>query len=134
MSGVQRVQSTVPSPRRVTKRGARESQLVEASGAPSIKRLDGEVVKERKLTFAGGTCREVWVGRWKRSSREGDREKECWEKVGLWLTTPLLLKWLFTGRFESTQVIGEYAKGLAFASRRYTTSSRIFSWSLGSRT
>jgi len=137
MPGTQEVQSTVTPPGRVAERGARESRLVKANWVPPVKWLNGEVVRERKLVSPDGTCREVWVGWWKKSSRgEGGGEKKYWEMVGLSLTTPALLTWLYVGHFEDTsdtRVIGKHAKGLTFANRLYITSSHLFPRSLDIR-
>lgn len=62
----------------------RESQSVEASEVPPVKRLDGEVVRQGEIPFAGGMYYEVWVGLWEKGEVAGVKV----EKVS---TGPLLL-------------------------------------------
>ena len=116
MANLQRIQFTVqPSPPpRITERAARESEV------PPVKRLDGEVMKQSKLPFAGGTNCEVWVGRWKEHSGACGREEAYEEKVGLSLslTTSTLLTKLFVGGLKSpsdVRATGEGSKGSAIA-------------------
>ena len=66
-----------PSPRRTAKHGTRENQSVEANEVLPVKRLDGEVVWQGEIPFAGGMHCEVWVGRWEKV-----------EKMSPGLTTP----------------------------------------------
>ena len=56
---------------------------------PLVKRLDGEVVRQGEIPFAGGMYYEVWVGQWKKGAEEVGGEKL--EKVSLSLTTPTLM-------------------------------------------
>jgi len=48
---------------------------------PLVKRLDGEVVRQGEIPFAGGMYYEVWVGQWKKGTDEVGGEKV--EKVSL---------------------------------------------------
>ena len=121
MSGVQRVQSTVPPPRHVSKPRTQESQLVEVNEVPPVKRLNGEVTRQQELTSAGGTNCDVWLGRWKKCRRGwGGREEVYEEKVCSSLITSTLLTWIFIGRVESSssaEGIGGGTQGLTFADR-----------------
>ena len=68
----------------------RESQPVETTGPPPVKRLDGEVTKKGELAFAGGAYCEVWIGLWDKCEEVG-KEKADPEKVSLSVTTSILL-------------------------------------------
>ena len=89
MACVQKVRFNEPLSPRTAKHGARESQSVEVDEIPLVKRLDGEVVRQGEIPFAGGMYYEVWVGQWKKGAEEVDGEKV--EKVSLSLATPTLL-------------------------------------------
>lgn len=83
MADIQRTRPDVPPPRHAAESGAQEGQWVEANELPTVKRLDGEVVREKGHSFAWGTHCEVWVGRWKKCGGGGDsREEKYDEKVG----------------------------------------------------
>jgi len=56
---------------------------------PLVKRLDGEVVRQGEIPFAGGIYYEVWVGQWKKGVGEVGGEKT--EKVSPTVATPTLL-------------------------------------------
>ena len=67
----------------------RESLSAEVSEVPPVKKLDGEVVRQGEIPFAGGMYYEVWTGVWEKRSGELGGEKP--EKVSPGLTTPTLL-------------------------------------------
>ena len=84
-----------PPSRRTTEHETQDASSIEASEAPSIRRLDGEITRLEDIAFAGGTYCEVWVGRWVKGGGED-------EKVSLSLNTSVLLIKLFLGSLEST--------------------------------
>jgi len=86
---VQKVQFNEPLSPRPVKHGTREIQSVDVNEIPLVKRLDGEVMRQGEIPFAGGMYYEVWVGQWKKGAGEGGGEKV--EKVSLSITTPTLL-------------------------------------------
>ena len=96
MADIQETRFNGPWPRRTADRG-----LVEASEAPPVKRLDGEVTRQGEIAFAGGTRCEVWVGQWR---------KFGFEKVSLSPTAFILLMCLFIGGLENI-LTGEGAQG-----------------------
>jgi len=139
MADLQRTRSDVPPPRHATEYGAREGQWVEANELPTVKRLDGEVVRIGKHPFVGRTHCDVWAGWWKKCGRvEGGREETYDEKVGLNPTTSILLTRLLAGRPESAssvKVIKEGVQGLTLADRLDAVpTSRLLPRSLGTRT
>ena len=97
MTDIQKVQFNEPPPHRPGDE-ERESQSIEASEIPTVKQLDGQVVKPAEVAFSGGTYCKVWVGQWhKPGEKEGGGEK-----VRLSPATPIQLMWLSVGGLEST--------------------------------
>lgn len=73
-------------------------QSVQASEAPPIKRLDGEVAKVQETPLPKGRYCETWVGQWVNES--GEKVKV--ERMSLNPTASVLLTGLFIGGLEST--------------------------------
>jgi len=73
-------------------------QSVQASEAPPIKRLDGEVTKLKETPLAKGRYCETWEGQWVNES--GEKLKV--ERMSLNLTASVLLTGVFIGGLEST--------------------------------
>jgi len=83
MADIQKVRFDEPLPRLTAKRGSRDTQSISANELPSVKRLDGEVVKMGDFPLSGGTHYDLWTGQWKKGSGE--------EKVSQSLATFILL-------------------------------------------
>ena len=113
---IQKVRFNEPPLRRITEQKTRDNQPVEANEVPPIRRLDGEVVREGDIAFAGGMHFEVWIGRWEKGGRkeggegvggetidykEASGEKVGVEKVGSSPAISIPLIWLFVGGLES---------------------------------
>ena len=94
---IQKVRFNEPSLIRTTEP---ESQPVETNETPSVKRLDGEVVRLGEIAFSGGTYCEIWAGRWK---KPGDKEADG-EKVSPSLIAYIPLMSLFVGGLESISI------------------------------
>ena len=128
MTEIHRVQFNASPPRRVIKRGSRESRWLEVNGVPPAKRLDGEIVRQGNCAFASGPYWEVWEGRWKKRGGAGGNKEETDETVSLSLTILTPLTRLFVGCTESTpraKIVREGAEGLTFADLLYAASSRL---------
>ena len=92
---IQKLRFDEPSRRPTVEGEPPESQPVESSEPPHIKRLDGRITRMGELAFAGGTYCEVWVGRWDKGGEEAGREKGGAEKVSLSFAVSILLKTAF---------------------------------------
>ena len=142
MADFQKTRSNEPSPRCTAEYETDESQSIEIDGIPSVKRLDGEVMRLGEIACTGGKNCEVWVGQWekkdeKRVSEEVVGGRTGVEKVSPSLTARALLIRFFAGGSESvsnTQIIGERVEGLAFTDHLYAVRSRLRPRSSGVRT
>jgi hypothetical protein len=127
VSDIQKLRFKEPLLRRTAEQKTQEP--AEINEAPSVKLLDGEVMRGGEIAFAGGTYCEVWIGRWKKEVGE--------EKVSLSPTTSTLPTRPFVGGLESasdTQGDREGAEGSAFADRLCAASLCLLPRSLETRT
>ena len=82
MFDIQQPRSPETPSSRSTEHEIQDTQPIEASEPPPIKRLDGEIKRLGDIAFAGGTFCEVWVGEWSKGSKEeGGGEEIDGEKI-----------------------------------------------------
>jgi len=146
MADIQRLRFREPLP--IAEHEKQVNQSVEANEAPSVERLDGEVMKLQEVDVGGGVYCKVWEGRWETINRRKDGgEGICGEKMGdkgtsrekvsLSLTVSILLIRFFVGGLESTpstRVTREGAQGSTLAGCLYAVCSCVPPWSLETRT
>ena len=120
------VLSDEPVPHNTVEHEPRESQQIEASELPPIRRLDGEVTRMGAHPYAGGTYCEIWEGLWRKHGQGAVGREALGEMVSLSLITSISLTGLFVGGIESasrTPFIGRDAQGLTFADQLCVTCS-----------